>query len=65
MALCWRLRSKSIAMPLKRNHDFKEKCPYVRLGTFLSISITDILTKNGQLFFVRVLEKDIYNDMMI
>ena len=32
-------------MPQKSNHDFKEKYPYVRVDTLVSLRITNILTK--------------------
>ena len=38
-------------MPKKSNHDFKEKYPYVRMGTLVSMYIKDILTKTT--FFSR------------
>ena len=35
------------SMPQKSNHEFKEKYPYDRVETFVSMRITDILTKNS------------------
>ena len=40
----------------KSNHDFKEKCPYVCVGTLVSMRITDVLTKKTAAI---VVEKDI------
>ena len=34
-------------MPQKGNHDFKEKYPYVRVGTLVAMRITDILIKDS------------------
>ena len=41
----------SKSMPLENNHDFKEKYPYVCMGTLVSIRFADILTKNNVGFF--------------
>ena len=35
----------------KGNHDFMEKYPYIRVGTLISLRITDILTKNSWLLY--------------
>ena len=45
------LLSKS--MPQTSDHDFKEKYPYVRMGTLFSMLVIDILTKNCCFFGVR------------
>ena len=37
--------SKSIHQ--KSNHDFDEKYPHIRVGTFVSMRIADILTKTA------------------
>ena len=41
----------SKSMPQKSNHDFKEKYPYVRAGTFEPMCIEDILTRSRFFFF--------------
>ena len=49
----WRLQNQSTS---KINHDFKERYPYIRAGTFEP----DILTKH---LFCRTLVSKIYNDI--
>ena len=47
-------------MPQKSNHSCLEKYPYVRVGTLVSIRITDTLTKKQLIYFMRhgVLESE-------
>ena len=37
------------SMPQKSSHDFKEKYPYVHVGTFKPMRTEDILTNNSNL----------------
>ena len=39
----------SKSMPQKSSHDFKEKYPYVHVGTFKPMRTEDILTNNSNL----------------
>ena len=49
------LNRKSLApsksMPQESNHDFKEKYPYIRVGTLEPMHIKEILTKTSCFFF--------------